>query len=95
MYLAFLFRIILNTESPHVFRQNVRFLHMQCYPAEVFPIRMRAFAHRMSAASGKAGAIISALVFKALTDSIGTPIVLWSACFSFPVFQPFLLTHVM
>lgn len=48
-----------------------------CYPAEVFPTRYRAFAHGMSAACGKSGAIISALVFNTLTDSIGTPAVLW------------------
>ncbi|KAG2123088.1 major facilitator superfamily domain-containing protein [Suillus clintonianus] len=48
-----------------------------CYPAEVFPTRYRAFAHGMSAACGKSGAIISALVFNSLTNSIGTPNVLW------------------
>lgn len=48
-----------------------------CYPAEVFPTRYRAFAHGMSAACGKTGAIISALVFNSLTDKIGTPAVLW------------------
>ncbi|KAG2114372.1 major facilitator superfamily domain-containing protein [Suillus discolor] len=48
-----------------------------CYPAEVFPTRYRAFAHGMSAACGKTGAIISALVFNSLTDNIGTPAVLW------------------
>ncbi|KAH9915086.1 major facilitator superfamily domain-containing protein [Fomitopsis serialis] len=48
-----------------------------CYPAEVFPTKFRASAHGMSAACGKAGAIISALVFNSLTDSIGTPNVLW------------------
>ncbi|OCH84068.1 MFS general substrate transporter [Obba rivulosa] len=48
-----------------------------CYPAEVFPTRFRASAHGISAACGKAGAIISALVFNSLTDSIGTPNVLW------------------
>lgn len=42
---------------------------------------MRAFAHGMSAACGKSGAIISALVFNTLTDTIGTPNVLWSAYF--------------
>lgn len=49
----------------------------QCYPAEVFPTRFRAFGHGMSAASGKAGAIISALVFNSLSKRIGTPAVLW------------------
>ncbi|RPD54408.1 MFS general substrate transporter [Lentinus tigrinus ALCF2SS1-7] len=48
-----------------------------CYPAEVFPTRFRASAHGMSAACGKAGAIISALAFNSLTKSIGTPAVLW------------------
>ncbi|KAI8992884.1 MFS general substrate transporter [Trametes punicea] len=48
-----------------------------CYPAEVFPTRFRASAHGMSAASGKAGAIISALAFNSLTNKIGTPAVLW------------------
>ncbi|OBZ70548.1 putative metabolite transporter C2H8.02 [Grifola frondosa] len=48
-----------------------------CYPAEVFPTRFRASAHGMSAASGKVGAIISALAFNKLTKSIGTPAVLW------------------
>jgi PHS family inorganic phosphate transporter-like MFS transporter len=48
-----------------------------CYPAEVFPTRYRAFAHGMSAACGKGGAIISALVFNSLTDKIGIPAVLW------------------
>ncbi|KIK70069.1 hypothetical protein GYMLUDRAFT_539803 [Collybiopsis luxurians FD-317 M1] len=47
------------------------------YPAEVFPTRFRAFAHGLSAASGKAGAIISALAFNALSEDIGTPAVLW------------------
>ncbi|EAU80994.2 phosphate transporter [Coprinopsis cinerea okayama7 len=48
-----------------------------CYPAEVFPTRYRAFAHGISAASGKAGAIISALAFNTLSKKIGTPAVLW------------------
>lgn len=48
-----------------------------CYPAEVFPTRFRASAHGMSAAAGKAGAIISALVFNTLSKKIGTPHVLW------------------
>jgi len=48
-----------------------------CYPAEVFPTRFRALGHGMSAASGKAGAIISALVFNSLSKQIGTPAVLW------------------
>lgn len=48
-----------------------------CYPAELFPTRYRAFAHGISAASGKVGAIISALVFNTLSKDIGTPAVLW------------------
>ncbi|PIL29712.1 MFS general substrate transporter [Ganoderma sinense ZZ0214-1] len=48
-----------------------------CYPAEVFPTRFRASAHGMSAACGKAGAIISALAFNSLSKKIGTPAVLW------------------
>lgn len=51
----------------------------QCFPAEVFPTRFRASAHGMSAACGKAGAIISALAFNSLSKKIGTPAVLWSA----------------
>ncbi|KDQ16089.1 hypothetical protein BOTBODRAFT_31165 [Botryobasidium botryosum FD-172 SS1] len=47
------------------------------YPAEVFPTRFRASAHGISAASGKAGAIISSLAFNSLTKKIGTPAVLW------------------
>ncbi|KIO24456.1 hypothetical protein M407DRAFT_244457 [Tulasnella calospora MUT 4182] len=47
------------------------------YPAEVFPTRFKAFAHGMSAACGKAGAIISALVFNTLSKKIGTPAILW------------------
>ncbi|KAF9255564.1 MFS general substrate transporter [Marasmius fiardii PR-910] len=48
-----------------------------CYPAELFPTRFRAFAHGISAASGKVGAIISALAFNQLSKDIGTPAVLW------------------
>ncbi|KAJ3521302.1 hypothetical protein NMY22_g12371 [Coprinellus aureogranulatus] len=48
-----------------------------CYPAEVFPTRYKAFAHGISAASGKAGAIISALAFNQLSKKIGTPACLW------------------
>ena len=47
------------------------------YPAEVFPTRYRAFAHGISAACGKCGAIISALAFNALSEDVGTPVVLW------------------
>jgi hypothetical protein len=48
------------------------------YPAELFPTRYRAFAHGISAASGKAGAILASLAFNALSKKIGTPAVLWS-----------------
>jgi PHS family inorganic phosphate transporter-like MFS transporter len=48
-----------------------------CYPAELFPTRFKAFAHGISAASGKAGAIISALAFNTLSQKVGTPVVLW------------------
>ncbi|KAJ3486738.1 hypothetical protein NLI96_g4034 [Meripilus lineatus] len=48
-----------------------------CYPAEIFPTKFRATAHGISAASGKAGAIISALAFNSLSKRIGTPAVLW------------------
>ncbi|KAI0322068.1 major facilitator superfamily domain-containing protein [Amylostereum chailletii] len=47
------------------------------YPAEVFPTKYRATAHGVSAASGKAGAIISSLAFNELSKNIGTPNVLW------------------
>ncbi|KZV84845.1 MFS general substrate transporter [Exidia glandulosa HHB12029] len=49
------------------------------YPAEVFPTRFRSTAHGVSAASGKAGAIISSLAFNSLAKKIGTPAILWSA----------------
>jgi PHS family inorganic phosphate transporter-like MFS transporter len=48
------------------------------YSAEVFPTCFHAFTHSISAASGKAGAIISALTFNSLTNKISTPAVLWS-----------------
>ncbi|TFL02662.1 major facilitator superfamily domain-containing protein [Pterulicium gracile] len=48
-----------------------------CYPAEVFPTRFKAFAHGISAAAGKAGAIISALAFNSLSKKVGTPVILW------------------
>jgi len=46
---------------------------------QVFPTRFRATAHGISAAAGKAGAIISALAFNTLSKKVGTPIILWSA----------------
>ncbi|KAF8184729.1 hypothetical protein BJ912DRAFT_1144505 [Pholiota molesta] len=45
--------------------------------AEVFPTRFRAFAHGISAAMGKVGAIVSALAFNTLSQRIGTPAILW------------------
>ena len=48
------------------------------YPAEVFPTKFRATAHGISAASGKAGAIISSLAFNSLSKTLGTAKVLWS-----------------
>ncbi|EEB09067.1 inorganic phosphate transporter [Schizosaccharomyces japonicus yFS275] len=48
-----------------------------CFPAEVFPSRVRAFSHGICAACGKCGAIISALLFNKLTDVIGFASVLW------------------
>ena len=52
--------------------------YFQIYPAELFPTRYRAFAHGISAACGKFGAIISASAFSVLTNKVGTPAVLWS-----------------
>ncbi|KAG7086871.1 hypothetical protein E1B28_002792 [Marasmius oreades] len=46
-------------------------------PAELFPTRFRGFAHGISAAAGKVGAMISALAFNQLSKDIGTPAVLW------------------
>ncbi|KAL2313827.1 putative metabolite transporter C2H8.02 [Schizosaccharomyces pombe] len=46
-------------------------------PAEVFPSRVRAFSHGICAACGKAGAILSALLFNKLTEVIGFGNVLW------------------
>ncbi|ERT01389.1 hypothetical protein HMPREF1624_02635 [Sporothrix schenckii ATCC 58251] len=40
-------------------------------PVEVFPTRVRATAHGLSAASGKAGAILAAFTFGTATDKIG------------------------
>ena len=52
----------------------------QLYPAEVFPTKFKSTAHGLSAACGKGGAIISALAFNTLSNHVGTPVVLWSAC---------------
>ena len=48
-------------------------------PAEVFPSRVRGFAHGVSAATGKLGAILSALLFNYLSkpEVIGLANVLW------------------
>ena len=40
-------------------------------PVEVFPTRVRGTAHGIAAASGKAGAVVTAFAFGSLTDSIG------------------------
>ncbi|CAK7201810.1 hypothetical protein SEUCBS139899_004525 [Sporothrix eucalyptigena] len=40
-------------------------------PVEVFPTRVRATAHGLSAASGKVGAILAAFTFGTVTDKIG------------------------
>ncbi|TFK23784.1 hypothetical protein FA15DRAFT_555411, partial [Coprinopsis marcescibilis] len=47
------------------------------YRVSIFPTRFRAFAHGILAASGKAGAIVSALAFNTLSKKLGTPAVLW------------------
>ena len=57
----------------------------QISPAEVFPTRFRGFAHGISAACGKAGAIISALAFNVLSEKAGTPVVLWSVFLFLPL----------
>lgn len=47
-------------------------------PAGVFPSRVRGSAHGFSAACGKMGAILSALLFNYLSSNvIGLPNVLW------------------
>ncbi|KAL4262880.1 MFS transporter superfamily protein [Pleurotus pulmonarius] len=46
-------------------------------PAELFPTQYRAFAHGISAASGRCGGILSASVFNQLSKSIGIPAILW------------------
>ncbi|OCT46997.1 putative inorganic phosphate transporter [Cladophialophora carrionii] len=45
-------------------------------PVEVFPTRVRGTAHGIAAASGKAGAIVTAFSFAQLTDAIGLSAVL-------------------
>ncbi|KAJ8496240.1 hypothetical protein ONZ45_g12523 [Pleurotus djamor] len=66
-------------------------------PAELFPTRFRAFAYGISAASGKCGAIISALVFNDLSKHVGTPIILWiffGACLLTAVLTVLLIPEV-
>lgn len=46
-------------------------------PAEVFPARVKGFAHGLSAAIGKLGAILAALLFNYLSTTIGLQKVLW------------------
>lgn len=48
-------------------------------PAEAFPSRVRGFAHGVSAATGKLGAILAALLFNYLSQDsqIGLRNVLW------------------
>ncbi|KAJ6518544.1 inorganic phosphate transporter [Mycena vulgaris] len=71
-------------------------LYDEMYPAEVFPTKFRASAHGMSAAAGKAGAIISALTFNTLSESLGTDKVLWIffACCIAKAFCTLLLPEV-
>lgn len=40
-------------------------------PVEVFPTRVRGCAHGIAAASGKAGAVLTAFAFGTVTDAIG------------------------
>ena len=40
-------------------------------PVEVFPTRVRATAHGIAAASGKAGAVVTAFAFGTITDRMG------------------------
>jgi MFS transporter, PHS family, inorganic phosphate transporter len=45
-------------------------------PVELFPTRVRGTAHGIAAASGKAGAVVTAFSFAQLTDKIGLSAVL-------------------
>ncbi|KAJ7229802.1 putative PHO84-inorganic phosphate permease [Mycena pura] len=49
-------------------------------PAEVFPTRVRGFAHGLSAASGKCGAIIASLAVSIMSTNVGPQNVLWLFC---------------
>lgn len=40
-------------------------------PVELFPTRVRASAHGLSAASGKCGAVLTAFAFGTITDTLG------------------------
>ncbi|KAG5653283.1 hypothetical protein H0H81_001347 [Sphagnurus paluster] len=61
-------------------------------PGEAFPTRYRATAHGIAAASGKAGAIITAVAFTYLTDAIGVPnTVIFMGCINFMGFLSTLL----
>ncbi len=46
-------------------------------PGELYPSRVRGFAHGVSAATGKLGAILSGVLFNYLSTKIGIPNVLW------------------
>ncbi|TEB10137.1 phosphate transporter [Coprinellus micaceus] len=70
-FLQFFFNFGANTTT-YCYLLNVRLTSSLSVPT-----RYKAFAHGISAASGKAGAIISALAFNRLSKSIGTPAVLW------------------
>lgn len=87
-YVSLLRRIIRFTPTHNCY------VRLQIYPAELFPTRYRAFAHGISAACGKFGAIISASAFSTLTNKIGTPAVLWSESLSSCQASP-LLTYCM
>ncbi|KAJ7925028.1 major facilitator superfamily domain-containing protein [Mycena leptocephala] len=49
-------------------------------PAEVFPTRVRGFAHGLSAACGKCGAIIASLAVSIMSTNVGAQNVLWLFC---------------
>ena len=46
-------------------------------PGELYPSRVRGFAHGVSAATGKLGAILSGVLFNYLSTKIGVANVLW------------------
>nr|GAT52060.1 predicted protein [Mycena chlorophos] len=49
-------------------------------PAEAFPTRVRGFAHGLSAACGKCGAIIASLAVSLMATNVGPQFVLWLFC---------------